>query len=69
MSAESLVGDGFTATPHMAHDRFRFGNAPRLRAKRETVERFDDGRGHVRERDLPLPVCDNTAAALRARGA
>jgi len=29
-------------------------------------ERFDDRRGHVLERDLPLPVCDKTAAALRA---
>ncbi|MBI2388567.1 MAG: arsenosugar biosynthesis arsenite methyltransferase ArsM [Deltaproteobacteria bacterium] len=31
-------------------------------------EQFDDGRGHVVERDLPLPVCDKTAAALRVLG-
>jgi ubiquinone/menaquinone biosynthesis C-methylase UbiE len=30
--------------------------------------RFDDGRGHVLERDLPLAVCDKTAAALRSLG-
>ncbi|MFG0329768.1 MAG: arsenosugar biosynthesis arsenite methyltransferase ArsM [Phycisphaerales bacterium] len=31
-------------------------------------ERFDDGRGHVLERGLPLPVCDKTAGALAALG-
>ncbi len=29
-------------------------------------ESLDDGRGHVLARDLPLPVCDKTAEALRA---
>lgn len=29
---------------------------------------FDDGRGHVMQRDLPLPVCDKTAAALESLG-
>lgn len=29
-------------------------------------ESFDDGAGHVLARDLPLPVCDKTAAALEA---
>jgi SAM-dependent methyltransferase len=29
---------------------------------------FDDGAGHVLQRDLPLPVCDKTAAALAALG-
>jgi hypothetical protein len=31
-------------------------------------ESFDDGRGHVLARDLPLPVCDKTAEALGALG-
>lgn len=31
-------------------------------------ERFDDGKGHVLERDLPLGVCDKTAEALLALG-
>ncbi len=29
--------------------------------------RFDDGRGHVLERGLPLDVCDKTAALLGAK--
>jgi ubiquinone/menaquinone biosynthesis C-methylase UbiE len=29
-------------------------------------ESFDDGRGHVLVRDVPLPVCDKTAGALAA---
>jgi hypothetical protein len=29
---------------------------------------FDDGRGHVLRRDLPLAVCDKTAEALRRLG-
>ena len=29
-------------------------------------ESFDDGRGHVLRRDVPLPVCDKTAEALAA---
>jgi len=29
---------------------------------------FDDGRGHVVNRDVPLPVCDKTAAVLEALG-
>jgi SAM-dependent methyltransferase len=32
------------------------------------AESMDDGRGHVLVRDLPLPVCDKTAAALEALG-
>ncbi len=32
------------------------------------AETFDDGRGHVLDRDLPLSVCDKTATALRALG-
>ena len=31
-------------------------------------ESFDDGKGHLIRRDLPLGVCDKTAAALRALG-
>ena len=31
-------------------------------------EQFDDGRGHVLRRDVPLGVCDKTAAALAALG-
>lgn len=31
-------------------------------------EQFDDGKGHVLERDLPLAICDKTAAALRGLG-
>ena len=31
-------------------------------------ERFDDGSGHVIERDIPLDVCRKTAANLRALG-
>lgn len=31
-------------------------------------ERFDDGLGHVMQRDVPMPVCDKTAAALAALG-
>ncbi len=31
-------------------------------------ESFDDSRGHVLVRDMPLPVCDKTAAALAALG-
>ena len=27
-------------------------------------ESFDDGKGHVLQRDMPMPVCDKTAAAL-----
>ncbi len=27
---------------------------------------YDDGDGHVLTRDLPIPVCDKTAAALAA---
>ncbi len=30
--------------------------------------RFDDGRGHVMTPDIPLAVCDKTAAALQALG-
>ena len=29
---------------------------------------FDDGQGHVLQRDLPLPVCDKTALVLSALG-
>ncbi|MEE8508330.1 MAG: arsenosugar biosynthesis arsenite methyltransferase ArsM [Myxococcota bacterium] len=29
---------------------------------------YDDGNGHVLTRDLPLPVCDKTAVALRSLG-
>ena len=29
---------------------------------------FDDGKGHVLNRDVPLPVCDKTAAALNTLG-
>lgn len=32
------------------------------------AESFDDGRGHVLPRDVPLGVCRKTAAALRALG-
>ena len=28
-------------------------------------DQFDDGKGHVLVRDLPLPVCDKTASALQ----
>jgi len=31
-------------------------------------ESFDDGKGHVLQRDVPLPVCDKTAEALAALG-
>lgn len=31
-------------------------------------ERFDDGKGHVLERDLPMGICDKTAVALLALG-
>ncbi|MEM6750289.1 MAG: arsenosugar biosynthesis arsenite methyltransferase ArsM [Planctomycetota bacterium] len=31
-------------------------------------EQFDDGKGHVLIRGLPLPVCDKTAGALAALG-
>lgn len=31
-------------------------------------EQFDDGKGHVLARDIPLPVCDKTAAALSKLG-
>lgn len=31
-------------------------------------ESFDDGKGHVLQRDLPLAVCDKTAAALAVLG-
>lgn len=31
-------------------------------------ERFDDGLGHLIERDIPLGVCRKTAANLRALG-
>ncbi|MEM7680633.1 MAG: arsenosugar biosynthesis arsenite methyltransferase ArsM [Planctomycetota bacterium] len=31
-------------------------------------ERFDDGKGHVLVRGLPLPVCDKTAGALAGLG-
>jgi SAM-dependent methyltransferase len=31
-------------------------------------DQFDDGRGHVLTRDVPLGVCDKTAAALAALG-
>ncbi len=31
-------------------------------------ESFDDGKGHVLLRDLPLPVCDKTATALERIG-
>ena len=27
---------------------------------------FDDGNGHLMQRDLPLPVCDKTAGALES---
>jgi len=30
------------------------------------ADTFDDGRGHVLDRDLPVPVCDKTATAVRA---
>lgn len=33
-----------------------------------TDECFDDGKGHVLARDLPLSVCDKTAAALASLG-
>ena len=32
------------------------------------AESYDDGRGHVVPRDVPLPVCRKTAAAFRALG-
>ncbi len=31
-------------------------------------ESFDDGKDHVMQRDLPLPVCDKTAGALESLG-
>ncbi len=31
-------------------------------------ETFDDGRGHILVRDLPVGVCDKTAAALAELG-
>ena len=31
-------------------------------------ETFDDGKGHVLVKDLPLSVCDKTAKALSALG-
>ena len=31
-------------------------------------EQFDDGRGHVLVRDLPLGVCDKTARAMESLG-
>ena len=31
-------------------------------------EAFDDGRGHVVQRDVPLAVCRKTAAALKRVG-
>jgi ubiquinone/menaquinone biosynthesis C-methylase UbiE len=31
-------------------------------------ETFDDGKGHVLQRDIPLPVCDKTAAVLEGLG-
>ena len=31
-------------------------------------KRFDDGKGHVLPKNLPLPVCDKTAAALESLG-
>lgn len=33
-----------------------------------TEASFDDGLGHVMQRDVPLPVCDKTAGALAALG-
>jgi hypothetical protein len=32
------------------------------------AEAFDDGHGHLVHRDVPLPVCRKTAAALRSLG-
>ena len=32
------------------------------------AESFDDGQGHDIQRDVPLPVCDKTAAALASLG-
>jgi len=31
-------------------------------------ESHDDGRGHLAHRDVPLPVCRKTSAAMRALG-
>jgi SAM-dependent methyltransferase len=31
-------------------------------------ESFDDGRGHLVQRDVPLPICRKTAAAMRTLG-
>ena len=31
-------------------------------------ETFDDDKGHVLVRDIPLPVCDKTASALESLG-
>ena len=31
-------------------------------------EAFDDGKGNMLARDMPLAVCDKTATALEARG-
>jgi hypothetical protein len=31
-------------------------------------EAFDDGKGHILSRDLPLAVCDKTADALQRLG-
>lgn len=32
------------------------------------LEQFDDGKGHLISRDVPLDVCDKTARALEALG-